>query len=147
MSPGQQITALYVDTCIESGRPEMVPMKGHVARRAADLLNDGVPFEKACATVVEFVRRRGRSALQLAEIYAEMEREGGPVSERPSVRRATREWIAENGWPTGATFVRGTHSGSFVYDPLGLDRVTEHDWPHRKPTFDDIVEAIAERSL
>ena len=94
--------------------------------------------------VEAFVERRGRTALQLAEIYAELaQNESSTASERPSARRAAAQWISENGWPTGARFVRGTHSGTYAYSPLGTEPIPSgYDWPYGRPTFDDVAEAL-----
>ena len=37
--------------------------------------------------------------------------------------QAAREWIAQHGRPTGVKFVHGSHSGMYVLDPLGHDRL------------------------
>jgi len=145
MTVGQRLTAFYVDACIEHGFSEMVPMKGHIARRAKELLDCGVSEQKVAAAIGEFVCRRGRSALQLAEIHAELEREGGPLLERPSVRRGATEYIKAHGWPTGASWVRGDHGGSYRWDPLGTERIPSdyRGWPYERPTFEQIAEALA----
>jgi hypothetical protein len=143
MTDGQKLVAFYVDECIEQGAPEMVKMKGHVARRAKELLEyDSVDHVRA--TLREFVRRRCRTPLQLAELSTELERnESANVAERPEARRLAQQWIKENGWPTGATFKRGTHAGSYVYDPLGTEPIPiGYAWPYQRPTFDDVVEAL-----
>lgn len=142
---GQRLTARYVDECVEQGRNEMVPMKGHIARRAKELVDDGVPVEEVELAIHEFVRRRGRTALQLAEIVVELRREGSPDPlERPSAVRAAREWVDTNGWPTGAFFRRGTHSGTYVYYALGTERVPSgYEWPYGKPSWEEIVHAVA----
>lgn len=144
MTVGQDLTAHYVDECVDQGRNEMVRMKGHVARRAKELHDAGVPVEEIKQAITEFVRRRARSPLQLAEISVELVRnESEDPALRPDERKRAKAWIEEHGWPTGARFVRGTHSGTYRYDPLGTDRVGEHDWPHGRPTFDEIVRALA----
>lgn len=138
------MTKHYVDECRAQGHPEMERMRGHVARRAKELLDDGVPAEQVREALTEFVRRQAKTALALAEISVELEREkkADPAS-RPEARRRAKAWIEQNGWPTGARFVRGSHSGSFVYHPLGRDR-PERDWSHPRPTFDEIVRALTE---
>jgi len=41
---------------------------------------------------------------------------------------------------TGCRQVRGSHSSRCVFDPLGTDQ-PPHDWPHPKPTYEQILEA------
>jgi len=41
---------------------------------------------------------------------------------------------------TGCRQIRGTHSSRCEFDPLGTDQ-TPHDWPHPKPTYEQILEA------
>lgn len=122
----------------------MIAMRGHVARRVGELLKLGSNEQRLETAVEEFVRRRGRTALQLAEIYVELERDEMLVgSERPAARRTANAWIKQNGWPTGARFVHGEVSGSYVYDPLGLEPVPYRDWPYARPGFDEICDAVA----
>lgn len=139
---GQGLVAYYVDQCNALGRQEMIPLKGQVARKAKELLAD-LPVERVEATLTEFIRRRGRTALQLPEIAVELAREEGARGERPSDRRAAREWIAEHGWPTGCRMVRGTNAAGHVHDPLGVDPIPYTDWPYARPSFDDVAAALA----
>jgi hypothetical protein len=44
-------------------------------------------------------------------------------------------------WPTGSRWVRGTHGGSFVQDPLGYDRPT-HSVPWGPPTRKEVLDAL-----
>ena len=68
------------------------------------------------------------------------------VKSRPGYGKRTEAsvWVKEHGWPTGARFVRGASSGTYVYDPLGLDPLPPgyQGWDYPKPTFDDIVNAL-----
>lgn len=122
----------------------MVVMKGHVARRLREIFDAGCDHERLERAVDTFVDRRCRTALQLAEIYAELaQNELLPVAEQPQARRRAQEWINQHGWPTGARFVRGHNAGSYRYHPLGLERIPYHDWPHPRPSFEDITEAVA----
>jgi hypothetical protein len=154
MTEGQRLVAFYVDECLEQGAPEMICMKGHVARRIKEIFDvikehpeaarGREPEAIAEDALREFVRRRSRTPLALNDIVVEQGmNDSDVVAARPEVRKRASEWIEANGWPTGARFVRGTHSGSYVYDPLGLEKPMESDWPYRKPSFDDICEALA----
>lgn len=145
MSAGQELTAHFVDECTDQGRPEMVrALKGQVAQRAKILLKDGCTVDEVKAAITEFVRRRGTTALALGEIVLELARNQDPdPTLRPANRKLAMQWVEEHGWPTGAMFVRGSHAGHYKYDPLGVDRVTEQDWPYSKPSFDEIVRALA----
>lgn len=145
MTDGQKLVAFYVDECLEQGAPEMVKLKGHIARRAKELLDAGDSVEQVKEALAEFIRRRASTPLALAEISMELERnKNAAASERPEARRRAKEWIAENGWPTGAVFKRGTHSGTYVYDVLGMEPIPMgYDWPYQRPSFNDVVEALS----
>jgi hypothetical protein len=52
-----------------------------------------------------------------------------------------RDWVQQNGWPTGTRFVRGSHGGSYVPDPLGYDRAP-HPVSWGSPTRVAIREAL-----
>jgi hypothetical protein len=147
MSEASELTGLFVDECVEQGRNEMVAMKGHMARRIKELLDSGVSADELAETVREFVRRDERTPLALAELHVELAREQrDDPTKRPSVRRRANEWIEQHGWPTGARFVRGDVGGSYVYDPLGTEKLPPGyvGWPHQRPTFDDVARALAE---
>lgn len=142
LTTGQSLVKLYVDTCVELGRPEMVPLKGQVAQHSKRLLED-VPEERLRRVIVEFVKRRGRTALQLAEIAVELEREQSSEPEvRPSSRRAAAQFV-KSGWPTGCRMTRGTNAAGHVFDPLGRDPIPYTDWPYPRPSFDQIAAALA----
>lgn len=68
----------------------------------------------------------------------------GPVEAR--WLRAARELVERRGWPTGVTFRRGSHSGTFVADPLGYDprerAPAELEAP--RPTLYAIAKALRE---
>lgn len=154
MTDGQRLVSFYVDECIAQNRPGMTRMKGHMAKRARELYDairetpgydDERAMRETLAALREFVRRDMKTPMALAELSLELVRNESPVArERPEARRRAKDWIAENGWPTGARFVHGTHSGSYVFDPLGTEPIPRgYDWPYRRPTFDDVVEALA----
>lgn len=138
----QNLVALYVDTCVELGRREMIPLKGQVARQAKVLLED-MPLERVTEVIVTFVKRRARTALQLPEIAVELERErSGPAEVKPSSRRAAAAFV-KSGWPTGCRMTRGTNAAGHVFDPLGRDPIPYTDWPYPRPSFDQIAAALA----
>lgn len=155
LTDGQKLVVHFVDECVEQGANDMVKMKGHVARRANELLTimrehpeaacGQDPVEVVKQALTEFVRRRCRSPMQLAELSVELSRnENKDPAARPDQRRVAKAWIDEHGWPTGARFVHGLHSGSYVYDPLGTEPLPiGYDWPYRRPSFDDVTRALA----
>lgn len=143
MKPGQRLTAFYVDVCHEQGVPEMVRMKGHMARRIKELLDAEVPEAECEEAIREFVSRRASTPLALAEISVELVRNRKEAAhERPDARRRAKAWIEENGWPTGIMLVRGSHSYSHAHSVLGMEKSRPVDWPYARPTFDEIVEAL-----
>jgi len=46
---------------------------------------------------------------------------------------------------TGARFVRGTHSGTHIKDPLGTDKPPP-DWPYPPPSPEEVTQALRERN-
>ena len=147
-SPAVRLMARYVDECTEQGRPEMIRLKGGVARSIKDCLKHEASEQEVAAALRLFVQRRIRNPWKLAELVVELAQdEAADVTARPSARKAASDWIADNGWPTGARFVRGTHAGAYIFDPLGMDKITEADWPYHRPSFDEICVAVAALSL
>jgi hypothetical protein len=55
-------------------------------------------------------------------------------------------WIEDLWSYTGARQVYNGRAPHFVYDPLGKDKPLP-DWPHPKPTRDEILAALKERGL
>lgn len=156
MTEGQSLVAFYVDECIEQGKPEMVLLKGHMARRIKEILTAMEEHPEAArgrppADVVkdalrEFICRNAKTPLALNDIVVEQGMNESEITvRRPEARRRAKDWIAENGWPTGARFVRGEMSGTYVYDPLGTEPLPAYyeGWPHPKPTFEDVVKALS----
>ena len=158
MTPGQELTAHFVDECRAAGELDQLVVKGQMARVAKELLDIMVEdmgrslpeaLHKVKEAIGEFVRRGGGSPLKLPEISLELAQNRNPdPSRRPSGREDASEWVKLNGWPTGARFIRGSHSGTYVYDPLGTERLPMgySDWPYKRPTFDDIVKALAKKN-
>lgn len=60
-----------------------------------------------------------------------------PAAEKRD-KRLLKDFYDQHGWPTGARFVLGTHSGHCVYDPLGFDRPPQ-DWPYTRPGREDVL--------
>jgi hypothetical protein len=50
-------------------------------------------------------------------------------------------WVENLSQYTGARWVKGTHGSSHVPDTLGTDRPPS-DWPHPRPTRQDVLEAL-----
>jgi hypothetical protein len=42
---------------------------------------------------------------------------------------------------TGSRWTRGSHGGTYVYDPLGTE-TPPRDWPHERPSREEIVAAL-----
>lgn len=145
----QRFVALYVDTCHQKGRPHMLGLKGRIAQQVKQIItgygSEDVDRDHLARAIVAFVERNRSNALELAELCVEIAKAdmGAPPAELASVRREASAWIKANGWPTGARLVRGTHSATLVYDPLGLEPIPYKDWPYPQPSFDEVAEALA----
>jgi hypothetical protein len=138
------MTAFFVDECRRQGQPWMAKtLKGQVARNAKELLDNGCTPEEVEAGIRLLIERRATHAMGLGELVLEKLREGNDdPAERPSNRRRAQDWIDRNGWPTGVRLRRGSHGFQEVQDVLGTER-RPSDWPHPKPTFDDVARALA----
>ncbi len=78
---------------------------------------------------------RNRAALFWAGI-----RSGEPPSRGDSRHELARAYVGQGGWPTGSRWVRGTHGGTYVQDPLGRDEPS-YSVPWGRPTLDQIQAA------
>jgi hypothetical protein len=70
---------------------------------------------------VRLVAQRGNGPATLPDVVFEVQARSGPIAQD---REAIRIFLEQHdgNWPTGAKFVRGTHAGNFIYDPLGYDK-------------------------
>jgi len=137
----------------DSGRPAPVPpelqaalparLNADVVRHAAEhyaetplaVLNHA---ERAAALGREperlFAASFGRAVEndELGELQARLEHEGEAGADpEPHERPKTI---------TGCREIRGSHSSRCEFDPLGTDQ-PPHDWPHPRPTYEQILEA------
>lgn len=89
---------------------------------------------------VEILAERGMDPGMLHSAVTSAMAEMGPHGRD---QRLLREFLELHGgrWPTGAYFVRGSHSGAAVYDPLGYDP-RPHDFPFPKPNREEVLSAL-----
>lgn len=119
----------------------LIGRMGTVAKNVAkdESITENVLY-RAIEIVVE--KEMDPGSLYLATFQAQTEKK------KESARKENKifnDFLKENGgWPTGARFARGTHSGHYVYDPLGYDRPPA-DFPFTKPRREDIIEALRNR--
>jgi hypothetical protein len=65
-------------------------------------------------------------------------RPNGETTVEEEAKRRVSEWIDEYGWPTGARFVRGSHSGTYRADLWGRDK-PDGGYGFPKPTYPDLL--------
>jgi hypothetical protein len=58
--------------------------------------------------------------------------------------RALKDFLAKNGgkWPTGTRMARGTHSFTYVKDPLGYEKAVEYEVGWGRPTTAEVIAAL-----
>jgi hypothetical protein len=142
----QKLTAHYVDSVRERGATPDPRDIGHLAREAKRLLDEGRSPERIEEAITQLVRAGSRPhALGSYTTQAEL-RHARKVDPQTELDRRFRAFLDEHGWPTGASWTRGAHGGSYVYDPLGTEKLPPgyEGWPHGRPTAAQIKEALAE---
>lgn len=122
------LVAEYVDRVRSLGG--VVPKRtvGAMAKQVGSLTQEGIP-EEAIRAGLELAADRGAPPARLSDLVLE--------ASRRAARAPLADLVREHGWPTGALFVRGSHSGHCVYDPLGTDRPPQ-GWPHPRPTREEV---------
>jgi hypothetical protein len=132
------LVARYVDCCRElNGHPPPDSVKGRFAKVAAkhvDRYPDGVLI-----AATEILVERGLSPSLFGDCIQQafaVERKATRKTETAAIRE-----VFDGGWPTGARFVRGSHSGSYVYDPLGRDKPPSQ-WEHSYPRREEVLAAL-----
>lgn len=113
------------------------------SKQLKDMLEEGVEW-RVLYEAVRLCVERGRGASALADtIIPATKRVEEYAGLRPSQIEAAREFVKE-GWPTGARFVRGSHSGTYVPDPLGRDRPPS-GLSFERPTLRTIAVALGHK--
>lgn len=71
---------------------------------------------------VRLMAERGNPPASLPDVVFEVQAKSGPAAQD---REAIRLFLEDHdgAWPTGAKFIRGSHAGTYVADPLGYDRL------------------------
>jgi hypothetical protein len=125
--------AAYVDRCRELGVDPPKRVRGVLAKAVDELVAEGQPDDHIAAGVRLLADKGLRpSDLPFALVQAARRQE----------RAALAEFVAEHGWPTGAAFVRGSHSGTCVYHPLGTDRPPD-SWPYPRPSREEVEPVVS----
>ncbi len=146
----QEIVTAYADGCTERRLPRIDRTVRKLAGIAKRELAAHPEIPSAAWIAAADRVAAGRPPEMLAELAVEAM--GRSPSLRPSeqltvdeeARQRVRDYIDEHGWPTGARFVRGTHSGAYVPDLWGTERPDDDGYyPH--PSFQDLVDSMRER--
>jgi hypothetical protein len=144
MLTARDLTAFYVDEVRARGVTPAERDIGHLAREAKRLLDAGRDPARIHDAITQLVRAGSRPhALESYTVQSELHY-AKRRSPEGRAEDAYRAFVEENGRPTGARFVRGSHSGSYVYDPLGFD-APPYDWPYARPTREEILAALRSR--
>jgi Helix-turn-helix domain len=144
ISPNEIVTE-YVDQCIVRGVPRLgrtVQKLGGIAKRELAAHPEIPPgaWMEATGRVAA-----GRPPEMLTELAVEAMgrkpelRPDGRTTVEEEAKRRVSEGLAR-GWPTGAVFHRGSHSGGLHYDPWGRDPITETDWRHARPSYKTLLD-------
>jgi len=142
---GKTLTTFFVNAAREQNKVDP-PRKiiGMMAKAIGESLRTNADTDLV-KEAIERVVRDGISPSKFHEILWQVQVDAKGTKKED--RDAIRDFLAgHNGfWPTGARFVRGTHSGTYVFDPLGYDvlpRGYDHGGTIRSPTRQDVLTAI-----
>jgi hypothetical protein len=146
-SSSKDIVARFVDYARELGADPPKRVVGQMAAQVNALLKEGQRPEHVMAAA-EMVAEKGLDPSSLPSCTFTAARDATRMA-KPEVRQRLAEYIAANGWPTGARFVRGTHGGTYVFDALGHDRPPPgYGSPViRRPTRAEILAALTGKAL
>lgn len=133
-------------------QPKLATPAGKLARtflaKAAADASDAAALRARWATqplaVVAVLARAISAGRPPATLLAHLVREWDATGQAPvecQPMDVARLVAAVQGYPTGSRFVRGSHAGSFVRDPLGYDRAT-YDVPWSRPSLRDMADAL-----
>lgn len=131
---------LYIDTYRSlHGFAPPKDVSRRVGAESNKLTREGIPDE-AIEFGIKRLAERGGQPNQLPVFAAEGGARTSPHGRATEALRAFLE-LHDGRWPTGARFVRGTHSGTFMRDPLGYDRAPP-GFAIERPTREEIVRAL-----
>jgi hypothetical protein len=120
--------AAYIDYCRDLGVNPPRTVVGAMAKQIKKLTDEGQPDDQI-TLALRLVADKGSPPAELPFALVKAQRQ---------IRRAPlADFVREYGWPTGCEFVRGTHGGTHVYNPLGTARPPQ-GWPHAKPSRDEV---------
>lgn len=128
----RDLLAAWID-CVKtvSGYPPPKQTVGRMAKQIKDLLETH-PVQ-LLRDALEAAAQQGTAPAGMPDLVLRIQsgREQSYV----------REWVRENGWPTGSRFKRGEQGGTYVRDPLGYDRPPYHV-PWSPPTRSELLSAL-----
>lgn len=116
------LIGIFADECLAAhGHKPPRQIVQRMAQQCAKLANERIAVE-VMQEAVRLVARRGNPPSTLPDVVFEVQAKSGPVARD---REAIRMFLEnhDGSWPTGAKFIRGTHAGTYVYDPLGYDKI------------------------
>lgn len=145
------LVAHFVDTCRAQNRMDPPPgVKGAMAKVLGKLDKQGQPHDLLREAIVRVVKD-GIAPKDFEQVVFQIQSEMGGISfaEREALRAFLLANAKHGKWPTGARFVRGTHSGTYISDPLGYDKLPG-DYDSRgsgihRPNREEVVEALRGR--
>ena len=140
-TPLNRLVNVYIDAVVEAGGRADQSETAWARNKIVVLLHDDVPEEVIAEAIRKMVARGRLGGYTLGTFVNEvlMEHKAGPD------RQLLDEFLdAHDGrWPTGVRFVRGSHSGTYVADPLGYDRADYGQW--RYPNRQEVLDALRAR--
>jgi DNA-binding transcriptional ArsR family regulator len=109
-----------------SQRDEIAIAYGEDPALVAELIDEARAGDRPPALLTNLVRNRKQVARDRAG------------------RSALKEFLAKNGgrWPTGTRMARGTHSFTYVPDPLGYEKAVEYEVDWGRPTEAEVIAAL-----
>lgn len=136
-----RLVAIYEQAVYEIGGWPDPAETNWLRTKALKLLDDGIHEEIVAEAVVKMVGRHKFGGYMLGTFVNEVLAEH---HDAPDKALLDRFLDAHDGrWPTGVAFKRGSHSGTYVADPLGYDKADYGQW--RPPRRQEVLNALRAR--
>lgn len=141
-TPLDRLTEVYISTVQQAGGYLSGTEVSWARNKLTILLHDGIAEDVIAEAIRKMVAKRRFNTWHLGTFVNEVLIE---QKDAPDKKLLDEFLDAHDGrWPTGVRFVRGSHSGTYVADPLGYDKADYGQW--RYPKRQEVIDALRARS-